>query len=396
VDPLTAPPGRPRPTDPSPPPAAPLSFQVLGGTEAARCGLLRVRGQEVLTPAFMPVGTRAAVKGVEPDALLDLGYRLILANTYHLLVRPGPERIARLGGVHRFMSWPGALLTDSGGFQAFSLTGLSRLSEEGVTFRSHLDGSAHALTPERAVQIQEQYGSDILMPQDVCLRRPAGRQELAEALERTTRWLVRSRQAWQDPTHHALFGIVQGGTELDLRARHAAELAELDLPGYAIGGLSVGEKNEEMYFVTAHTTRHLPVTKPRYLMGVGTPEDLVACSLAGVDLFDCVLPTRTARTGRLATRYGDLIIKNARYAEDPAPLDPTCRCPTCRSFSRAYLRHLFVNQDPLAVRLHTLHNLHYYATLMAELREAIAGGTIKQFLVSFHGDRAQLGVRKKP
>lgn len=375
--------------------AHPLRFEVTARCGPARTGVLHVRGQAIPTPMFMPVGTRAAVKGVEPEALERLGYRLILANTYHLLVRPGPERIRELGGLHRFMSWDRALLTDSGGFQAFSLTGLCRLSEEGVEFRSHLDGSRHRLTPERTVEVQEIYGSDVLMPLDVCLGLPAERTALAEAMERTTRWLKRSKAALADPLRHALFGIVQGGTEEDLRLAHAQQVAELDLPGYAIGGLSVGEATERMHACAALTAAALPEDRPRYLMGVGTPEDLVACALAGIDLFDCVLPTRTARTGRLCTRYGDLVIKNACHAADPGPPDPSCGCETCRRFSRAYLRHLLLNGDPLAVRLNTVHNLSYYATLMAELRAAIATGEVQRFSARFRADRSQWGVRKK-
>ncbi|MBM4318908.1 MAG: tRNA guanosine(34) transglycosylase Tgt [Deltaproteobacteria bacterium] len=372
-----------------------MRFTVASRCGPARTGLLQVRGQQIRTPAFMPVGTRAAVKGVEPEALERMGYRLILANTYHLLVRPGPEFIRQLGGLHRFMSWDGAILTDSGGFQAFSLSGLSRISEEGVEFRSHLDGSRHRLTPERTVEVQEIYGSDVIMPLDVCLGLPASREALIEAVQRTTRWLARSVAAWREQDRHALFGIVQGGTEEDLRIAHAQQLAELDLPGYAVGGLSVGEKNEEMHAVAGLTASHLPPHRPRYLMGVGTPEDLVACARQGIDLFDCVLPTRTARTGRLCTRFGDVIIKNARHAADPGPLDPSCSCETCRRYSRAYLRHLFLNRDPLAVRLHTVHNLSYYATLMEEIRRAIEQGEVERFLARFREDRSRWGVRKK-
>ncbi len=373
----------------------PLSFRPGPQQGPARTGLLRLRGVEVPTPNFMPVGTRAAIKGLEPSAVWALGYRLILANTYHLLVRPGPERIQTLGGVQRFMNWPGALLTDSGGYQAFSLTGLSKIREQGVSFRSHLDGSRHELSPERAVQVQQAYGSDIIMPLDVCSRLPAEHATLVAAMERTTRWLRRSVDAWTERDAHALFGIVQGGIDPALRQQHAQELAELQLPGYAIGGLSVGEPVPDLHAMAAHTAGFLPWDRPRYLMGVGTPEDLVACATAGVDLFDCVLPTRSARTALLYTRYGDIIIKNARWAEDPGPLDPSCSCETCRGYSRAYLRHLFYNKDPLGVRLNTLHNLAYYAQLMREIRAAIEAGEIDSFIQQFHNDRSQLGPRKK-
>ncbi len=373
----------------------PLSFEVVAADGPARGGVLRVHGQEIPTPIFMPVGTRAAVKGVEPAALEAMGYGLILANTYHLMVRPGAARIGELGGLHRFMGWDRAILTDSGGYQVFSLTGLSKVTEDGARFRSHLDGSRHELTPEGAVRIQETLGSDIVMPLDVCTGLPARRDEIVAAKERTTRWLRRSIQALRDPEAHALFGIVQGGTEPDLRAEHAQELAEFDLPGYSIGGLSVGEPVEELYAMAAHTAGHLPVDKPRYLMGVGNPEDLVACATQGVDMFDCVVPTRHARNGHLFTRFGDVIIKHARYATDDQPLDPTCTCETCSRFSRAYLRHLFLNRDPLSVRLNSIHNLHYYRQLMAGLRQAVMGGQTAEFVKRFHADRAVLGVRKK-
>lgn len=372
----------------------PLSFEVLARSGPARLGRLRLRGVELETPMFMPVGTRAAVKAVEPNTVWDLGYRLLLANTYHLLVRPGPELVAEMGGLHRLMNWPGAILTDSGGYQAFSMSDTARLSERGARFRSHLDGSLHELTPERAVQVQEQLGSDIVMPLDVCSALPADRDTLAAACARTTRWLVRSVDAWEQRQAHALFGIVQGGTEPDLRQEHAAEIAELDLPGYAIGGLSVGEGREALHTTAALTAPFLPADRPRYLMGVGRPEDLVACALAGVDLFDCVLPTRSGRTGRLYTRFGDLIIKHACNARDPRPIDPSCACEACRGYSRAYLRLLFLNKDPLGARLHSIHNLAYYATLMGELRAAIRRGTTDSFRSHFQEDRSLLGLEK--
>jgi len=372
----------------------PLSFEVLSRRGPARRGRLRLRGVELQTPMFMPVGTRGAIKGVEPDRVWELGYRLVLANTYHLLVRPGPELVAELGGLHKLMSWPGAILTDSGGYQAFSLSGTTRIDEQGARFRSHLDGTQHMLTPERAVQVQEQLGSDVIMPLDICSALPADRATLAAACARTTRWLRRSVQAWTDREAHALFGIVQGGTEPDLRREHAAELSELDLPGYAIGGLSVGEGTEALHTMAAHVAPLLPADRPRYLMGVGTPEDLVACALAGVDLFDCVLPTRSARSGRLYTRFGDVIIKHACNTRDPRPLDPSCACETCRSYSRAYLRLLFLDKDPLGVRLRSIHNLAYYATLMGEIRAAIAEDRTESFRKQFQADRSLSGLEK--
>jgi queuine tRNA-ribosyltransferase len=336
----------------------------------------------VETPVFMPVGTAGSVKALAPDDLARDDARIILGNTYHLYLRPGHELVRAMGGLHRFMSWGGALLTDSGGFQVYSLAEQRKISEEGAVFRSHLDGSRHELTPEKATRIQLQLGSDILMAFDECPPSQSPRSYHEESLLRTTRWEQRCKATWvaEDPAlAHALFGIVQGGLHRDLRERHAAEIAALDLPGNALGGFSVGEEPQAMWEGVAHAAPLLPADKPRYLMGVGTPEDLLRCALSGVDLFDCVLPTRVARNGLLFTRRGRLQIKAARYAKDPRPPDDACGCYTCRTFSRAYLRHLFAAQELLAFRLNSIHNLAFYLDLMRGLREAIERGEARAY-----------------
>ncbi len=322
------------------------------------------------TPAFMPVGTLATVKSLLPEDVAGLGAQIILGNTYHLLLRPGTKRVAALGGLHRFMGWPGPILTDSGGFQVFSLAARRQISEEGVSFRSHIDGRALSLTPEEAVLAQEQLGSDIMMMLDECPPAGASRDYIENALCRDSRWAARALKA-RSFDAGALFGIVQGGTYPDLRALSAEKLKLLDLDGYAIGGLSVGEPKEVMMEVLSRTIPLLPQDKPIYLMGVGEPADLVACSGLGVDMFDCVLPTRMARNGTLLTARGRLNIRNQRYADDESPIEDGCGCLACRSFSRAYLRHLFMSRELLAYRLNTMHNLYYILTLMAGLRTAI-------------------------
>jgi queuine tRNA-ribosyltransferase len=371
-----------------------IRFELLATDGAARRGRLATVRGPVETPVFMPVGTAATVKTLEPRDLEALGARIVLANTYHLFLRPGHERVRRLGGLHRFMSWPGALLTDSGGFQVFSLgeraaqgrdrsgPGLVEIAEEGVTFRSHLDGSRHFLSPERAIEVQEALGADVIMAFDECPPSLADRAYHEVSLGRTQRWLVRCREAWRRMEDEkadagagtspcALFGIAQGGLFPDLRARAVEEAAALDLPGYALGGYAVGETPARMWEGVARDAPLLPVAKPRYLMGVGTPEDLLAGVAAGVDMFDCVLPTRTARNGLLFTSRGKLVIRNARHADEEGPADPACSCYTCRTFSRAYLRHLFKAGEILALRLNTLHNLHFYLSLMDGARRAI-------------------------
>jgi queuine tRNA-ribosyltransferase len=349
-------------------------FQLLATAGPARRGRLTLPHGVVETPAFMPVGTQGTVKGLSPEDLRGAGVQIVLANTYHLWVRPGHTLIERLGGLHRFMDWEGPILTDSGGYQVFSLAELRKVSEEGVRFRSPVDGQWRMLTPELAVEIQEALGVDIAMAFDECAEWPADRDRVRAARDRTTRWLRRCVSARVHPERTALFGIVQGGTWEDLRREHAEELVAMDLDGYAIGGLSVGEPREEMFRIAAEVAPLLPASKPRYLMGVGYPVDLVDGVLAGVDLFDCVLPTRSARFGTAFTAAGRLVIKHARHREDPLPLDPGCSCYTCARFSRAYLRHLFTSNEMLGARLMTLHNVTFYQRLMARLRVAVEAG----------------------
>ncbi|GAO03963.1 tRNA guanosine(34) transglycosylase Tgt [Anaeromyxobacter sp. PSR-1] len=372
-----------------------IRFQLLAEDGAARRGRLETAHGTIETPVFMPVGTAATVKTLEPRDLQALGAGIVLANTYHLYLRPGHERVQRLGRLHRFMSWPGAVLTDSGGFQVFSLgekgagrerggPGLVEIAEEGVTFRSHLDGSRHFLSPEKAIEVQEALGADVIMAFDECPPALADRAYHELSLARTQRWLVRCRDAWRaiearEGPRCALFGIAQGGLHGDLRARAIEEAAALDLPGYALGGYAVGETPAEMWDGVARDAPRLPREKPRYLMGVGTPEDLLAGIAAGVDMFDCVLPTRTARNGLLFTSRGKVVIRNARYADDERPADPECGCYACRTFTRAYLRHLFKAGEILALRANTLHNLHFYLSLMADARRAVEEGRFAAF-----------------
>ncbi|RMF31307.1 MAG: tRNA guanosine(34) transglycosylase Tgt [Chloroflexi bacterium] len=352
-------------------------FELIATDGRARAGLFHTPHGPVETPVFAPVGTHGTVKAMSPQDLHQVGATLVLANTYHLYLRPGDERIARLGGLHRFMGWDGPLLTDSGGFQVFSLGELRELDDEGVTFRSHLDGSIHRLTPEKAIRIQENLGADIIMALDECPE-PLDYAYNVEALERTHRWAERCREAHRREDQ-ALFGIVQGGVFPDLRRKSAAFLTALDFPGYAIGGLSVGEPKAQTYAMLDLLDPLLPADRPRYLMGVGTPEDLVEGVARGVDIFDCVLPTRMARHGAALTRTGRLNMRNARFAEDPAPLDPTCTCYTCQHFSRAYLRHLVRNNEILGHHLLTRHNLHTLIQLMREIRAAILTGRFQPF-----------------
>ena len=357
-----------------------LTFEVTHTDGQARRGKLQLAHGVVDTPQFMPVGTVASVKAIAPDDLHAIGAQIILGNTYHLLLRPGPELVSEMGGLHKFMSWDRNVLTDSGGFQVYSLAEQRKITEEGAVFRSHIDGSKHELTPERATQIQCQLQSDILMAFDECPPALADRAYHEKSLQRTTRWETRCKTEWQrlgSPGN--LFGIVQGGLFKDLRARHVEEIAALDLPGTALGGFSVGEKPQAMWEGVEHAAPLLPAGKPRYLMGVGTPEDLLRCALSGVDLFDCVLPTRTARNGLLFTRQGRLQIKAARFARDQRPPDAECRCYTCRTFTRAYLRHLFAAQELLAYRLNSIHNLTFFLDLMRELREAIERGEAQAY-----------------
>ena len=362
-----------------------MNFQVTHTDGAARRGVLELPHGRVDTPQFMPVGTVASVKAIAPDDLQAMGAQIILGNTYHLMLRPGSELVQEMGGLRRFMSWTsGNILTDSGGFQVYSLAKQRKITEEGALFSSHLDGSKHMLSPERAVEIQLQLGSDILMAFDECPPAQSERKYFEESLARTTRWAQRCKSEWQKRSGGrggigSLFGIVQGGLYQDLRARHAEEIAAMDFPGNALGGFSVGEKPQAMWEGVQHAAPLLPANKPRYLMGVGTPEDLLRCALAGVDLFDCVMPTRVARNGLLFTRRGRLQIKSARYARDPRPADESCGCYTCRTFTRAYLRHLFAAQELLAFRLNSLHNLTFYLDLMRGLRAAIERGEAQAY-----------------
>jgi queuine tRNA-ribosyltransferase len=341
---------------------------------SARRGKLFLSHATVETPAFMPVGTLGAVKGIAFDRLEGWDCRLILANTYHLLLRPGLEGIRRAGGLHRFTGWRGAFLTDSGGFQVMSLAAQREIGEEGVRFRSHLDGSAAFLTPELAMELQSAFGTDVAMCLDVCPALPSPRAEVEEAVARTSRWAERCRRTWRGPGE--LFGIVQGGTDEELRRRSARDLVALDFAGYAIGGVAVGEEKDEIARITRETAMLLPAERPRYLMGVGTPADLLAGVRAGIDLFDCVLPTRNGRMGHAYTSAGSVAIKNARHAEDDGPLDPQCACPVCARHSRAYLRHLFVLKDITAPVLISMHNVHFFLSWMRRIRDAIAEGRL--------------------
>jgi queuine tRNA-ribosyltransferase len=368
---------------------SPFTLHAQSSQCAARAGEVRTLHGIIQTPVFMPVGTQATVKGVTPENLLDIGAQIILANTYHLFLRPGHELIRQFGGLHRFMNWHGPILTDSGGFQIYSLKELARITEAGATFKSHLDGSSHFLSPEDAVAVQEALGSDIMMCLDTCIPFPATRQEAQEATALTARWAARCRAA-QQQTGQLLFGIVQGGMYPDLRARSVEDMAAIGFDGYALGGLSVGEPTEVMYDVTGRTAALLPYDFPKYVMGVGTPEDLVEGVFRGIDMFDCVMPTRNARNGMLFTSRGRLVIKNACYYNDARPLDENCGCYTCRNYSRAYLRHLYMAREIMASQLNTIHNLHYFVNLMAEMRQAIREDRFTLFRKEFYAMREQL------
>ena len=364
--------------------SGPFAFRILERDAAtrARRGRITTPHGTIETPACMPVGTAATVKGMTPEELRALGYEMVLGNTYHLALRPGEEVIRRLGGLHRFMHWERAILTDSGGFQVLSLADRRSISDEGVVFRSHLDGALLEMTPERSMAIQEALGSDIAMAFDDCPPLPSERPRLEAAVSRTTLWARRCREAFR-PAGRALFGIVQGGDAPDLRARSAAEITALGFEGYAVGGVSVGESAAISREVVARTAPLLPEDRPRYLMGMGTPGDLVEMVAHGIDLFDCVLPTRNARNGSLYTSTGRIQIKRREFTEDAAPVDETCACPACRHYSRAYLRHLFMAGEILGLRLNTLHNLHQYAALMGEIRGAIEAGRYAEFAATF-------------
>jgi len=376
---------------------APFRFTLLHQDGHARRGEMTTPHGVVQTPAFMPVGTRGAVKAITHRDLEDMGAEIILGNTYHLYLKPGDDLIARAGGLHEFMGWNRPILTDSGGYQIFSLADRRRISDEGAEFRSHLDGSLHLLTPERATDIQAQLGSDIAMVLDECIATPSSLQDARPAMERSVRWAARARARWLQlrdaPASlpgvvvanpgQAQFGIIQGATHPDLRTESVQATVEIGFEAYAIGGLSVGEPAEIMYEVVAHTAPQLPHDRPRYLMGSGMPDDLIESVARGIDLFDCVLPTRNARNGQLLTRSGPLVIKNARYAEDPLPPDPGCGCYTCRHFSRAYLRHLYMAGEMTAATLNTVHNLYFYLDTMRRIREAIKFNTFETLRLEF-------------
>jgi queuine tRNA-ribosyltransferase len=385
--------------------SAAFSFALHGSDGAARLGEFRTPHGVVQTPAFMPVGTQGSVKAMRHRDLEEAGAHIILGNTYHLYLRPGDQLIARRGGLHRFIGWPHPILTDSGGYQVFSLADRRKITEEGADFRSHLDGSPHLLTPERAVDIQARLGSDIAMVLDECLAYPASKDVAAHSMERSVRWAARCRtrlieirdgEAASDVgatnLGQAQFGIVQGGVFQDLRDQSAAATVDIGFEGYAIGGLSVGEPIDLMYAVVRDTARRLPEGQPRYLMGAGTPEDLVECVARGIDMFDCVLPTRNARNGQLFTSEGRINIKNARHAEDDGPVDPACQCYTCRTHSRAYLRHLYMAGEMTAGALNTLHNLSFYLDTMRRIRDAISFRTFDRFRQEFLRSASRLSL----
>lgn len=359
-----------------------FKFNLLTKENNARRGVLTTPHGTIQTPVFMPVGTQATVKTMSPEELESIGAEIILSNTYHLYLRPGHDLVAEAGGLHKFMNWNHSILTDSGGFQVFSLDALRKITDEGVTFSSHLNGAKHFISPEKSMEIQEALGSDIAMCFDECPPYPAEYADVKQAVERTTQWAARCKTAHTRPDQ-ALFGIVQGGVHNDLRAQSARELIELDFPGYGIGGLSVGEPKEMMYDVLDHLNPIMPADKPRYLMGVGSPDCLVEGVARGVDMFDCVLPTRIARNGTVFVRGGKLVVRNAEYARDFRPLDETCGCYTCRNYTRAYIRHLLKAEEILALRLTTIHNLHFLINMMHEIRTAIESGTFAQYRINF-------------
>lgn len=366
-----------------------FSFDLKATDGKARTGVIHTPRGDIRTPAFMPVGTAATVKAMMPESVKATGADILLGNTYHLMLRPTAERIDRLGGLHKFMNWEGPILTDSGGFQVMSLADLRKLTEKGVTFKSHIDGSKHELTPERSMEIQKLLGSDIVMCFDECPALPATDEAVAASMRLSMRWAQRSRDAFGDRPGHALFGIQQGGVTQELREESAKALVEIGFDGYAVGGLAVGEGQEAMFGVLDYAPDMLPSDKPRYLMGVGKPDDIVGAVKRGIDMMDCVLPSRSGRTGQAWTRRGQVNIKNARHQDDPRPLDESCTCPACRNYSRAYLHHVFRAQEMISGMLLTWHNLHYYQELMQGMRDAIAQGRFADFEADFHAQRAR-------
>ena len=360
-----------------------IGFEVVARDGAARRGRLMTAHGNIDTPVFMPLATTGTVKAMTPEGVAATGARVVLGNTYHLMLRPSAERIATLGGLHRFMNWPYAILTDSGGFQVMSLAARRTISEGGVTFRSHLDGRPYELTPERSIAIQHLLGADLTMALDECTPHPSPREAVERSMELTMRWAERSRRTFVERPGHGIFGIVQGGIHPDLRLRATSRLTNIGFDGYAVGGLAVGEGQATMFAVLDATVPALPQDRPHYLMGVGKPGDLVGAVLRGIDMFDCVLPTRSGRTAQAFTRHGSLNLRNARHADDPAPLDPECLCPACAGYSRAYLHHLSRSGEILGSMLLTAHNLRYYADLMATMRTAIETGSLAAFAAAF-------------
>ena len=366
-----------------------MKFKINATDGAARTGVLSTAHGDIRTPAFMPVGTQGTVKAMYPSQVADTGADVLLGNTYHLMLRPTAERVAKLGGLHKFMNWDKPILTDSGGFQVMSLSALRKMTEEGVTFSSHLDGSKHNLTPERSIEIQHLLGSDITMVLDECPPFPIEKAAADKSMQLSMRWAKRSKEAFTQRNGYHLFGIVQGSVFPDLREESASKLQEIGFDGYAIGGLAVGEGQDMMFQVLDDTMPHMTADKPRYLMGVGKPADLVGAVLRGVDMFDCVLPTRSGRNARAYTRFGEVNLRNSRFAEDSAPLDSKCDCPCCSQFSRAYLHHLFKAKEMLSGMLLTAHNLHYYQQLMAGMRAAISTGTLQSHAKQILSDLEQ-------
>ena len=361
-----------------------FNFKINNEDGSARLGTISTNRGNILTPAFMPVGTAATVKAMMPESVRSTGAEIILSNTYHLMLRPTAERIFQLGGLHKFMNWDRPILTDSGGFQVMSLSKLRKITEDGVTFKSHVDGSKHYLSPERSIEIQKLLGSDIVMCFDECTPYPTTKVEAETSMSMSMRWAKRSRDAFGDRPEHALFGIQQGSTFRDLREKSAEKLSEIGFDGYAIGGLAVGEGQEQMFKVLDYAPNQLPQDKPRYLMGVGKPDDIIGAVQRGVDMFDCVLPSRSGRTGQGLTRFGAINLRNSRHKDDERPLDPFCKCPTCQNYSRAYLHHTIKIGEIIGSMLLTWHNLHYYQELMADIRKAIRENELSKFVDGFN------------
>lgn len=371
-----------------------FSFDIRAQSGKARCGVIKTPRGNIRTPAFMPVGTAATVKAMMPESVRATGADILLSNTYHLMLRPGAERIARLGGLHKFMNWSRPILTDSGGFQVMSLADLREMSEKGVTFKSHIDGSRHDLSPERSMEIQKLLGSDIVMAFDECTPFPANQAEARKSMELSMRWAERSKDAFGDRPGYALFGIQQGSVYPDQRAESASALSDIGFDGYAVGGLAVGEGQKSMFDVLEYAPDMLPFKKPRYLMGVGKPDDIVGAVKRGIDMMDCVLPSRSGRTGQVFTRRGVINIKNARHQNDPRPLDDGCTCPSCRNYSRAYLHHVFKAQEMISSMLLTWHNLHYFQELMTDMRSAISENKFGEFERNFYNYREDGDIKK--